>query len=301
MNGIIILNKPAGFTSFDAVAKLRGILGERRIGHAGTLDPQATGVLVILFGNATRLSGILPEDDKVYEAECIFGLETDTEDVWGTVKSSENVHASREEIRDAIAGFTGTYLQTPPMYSAKKVQGKKLYELARKGIEIERKPCEVTVHEISDIAVTEAEEGKVKASFTVHVSAGTYIRSLIRDIAASIGEKAAMSALKRTRQGIFSLEAAHSLSEIEEAVKGRNLSRVSIPVEKVFEDLPALTVLLEYEARFLNGNKLRPEMVSCGEGTLSEGAHYRIHLADGSFKAVYSFTEGELVPWRMFL
>ena len=301
MNGIIILNKPAGFTSFDAVAKLRGILGERRIGHAGTLDPQATGVLVILFGNATRLSGILPEDDKVYETECIFGLETDTEDIWGTVRSSENVRASREEIRDAIAGFTGTYLQTPPMYSAKIVQGKKLYELARKGIEIERKPCEVTVHEISDIAVTEAEEGKMKASFTVHVSAGTYIRSLIRDIAASIGEKAAMSALKRTRQGIFSLEAAHSLSEIEEAVKGGNLSRVSIPVEKVFEDLPALTVLLEYEARFLNGNKLRPEMVSVEEGALTEGARYRIHLADGSFKAVYTCTEGELVPYKMFL
>ena len=134
MNGIIILNKPAGFTSFDAVAKLRGILRERRIGHAGTLDPQATGVLVVLVGNATRLSGILPEDDKVYEAECVFGVGTDTEDIWGTILSEKEVTASAGEIRAAIEGFTGTYLQTPPMYSAKKVQGKKLNELARKGV-----------------------------------------------------------------------------------------------------------------------------------------------------------------------
>ena len=300
MNGIIILNKPAGFTSFDAVAKLRGILRERRIGHAGTLDPQATGVLVVLVGNATRLSGILPEDDKVYEAECVFGVETDTEDIWGTILSEKEVTASAEEIRAAIEGFTGTYLQTPPMYSAKKVQGKKLYELARKGVEVERKPCEVTVHEITDVQVTAGE--RVTAAFTVHVSAGTYVRSLIRDIAASIGEKAAMTALKRTRQGIFNLDAAHSFSEIEEAVKGGNTSDILIPVEKVFEPLPPVTVLPEYEARFLNGNKLGPQMVTPEHPeTLEEGARFRVHLPDGSFKAVYEVREGELVPYKMFL
>ena len=300
MNGIIILNKPAGFTSLDAVAKMRGILRERRIGHAGTLDPQATGVLSVLVGNATRLSGILPEDDKEYEAECVFGVETDTEDIWGTVLRKEAVRASEEEIRAAVENFTGTYMQVPPMYSAKKVQGKKLYELARKGIEIERKPCEVTVHEVRNVRVFMGEE--VRASFTVRVSAGTYIRSLIRDMAARIGEKAAMTALKRTRQGIFTLDAAHSFSELEEAVKAGNLSDLLIPVEKVFASCPEITVLPEFEARFLNGNKLRPEMASSGQQEdLREGMLFRVLLPDGSFKAVYIMKEGELVPYKMFL
>ena len=300
MNGIIILNKPAGFTSFDAVAKLRGILKERRIGHAGTLDPQATGVLVVLVGNATRLSGILPEDDKVYEAECVFGLETDTEDVWGTVLRTQEVKASVEEIRAAIEGFTGTYLQTPPMYSAKKVQGKKLYELARKGIEVERKASEVTVHEITNVQVTAGEQ--MKASFTVHVSAGTYVRSLIRDVARSIGETAVMTALKRTRQGIFTLQSAHSFSEAEEAVKAGNLRDILIPVEAVFSDLPVLTVLPEYEARFRNGNKLQFAMTEPAlSGDTADGTRFRIHLPDGGFKAVYEVREGELVPYKMFL
>jgi tRNA pseudouridine55 synthase len=300
MNGIIILNKPAGFTSLDAVTKLRGILRERRIGHAGTLDPQATGVLVVLVGNAARCSGILPKDDKVYETECVFGVETDTEDIWGKVLKEEGVKASLEEIKSAIESFTGTYLQTPPMYSAKKVQGRKLYELARQGIEIERKACAVTIHEITDVHVSE-EEG-VRASFTVHVSSGTYIRSLIRDIAASIGERAAMTALKRTLQGIFPLSAAHSFSEIEEAVNAGNLSDILIPTERVFETFPCATVLPEYEPRFLNGNKLLPEMVAFGtSGLMEDGARFRIRLTDGSFKAVYEVKEGVLTPYKMFL
>ena len=298
MNGIIILNKPAGFTSMDAVAKLRGILRERRIGHAGTLDPQATGVLVVLAGNATRASGILPEDDKVYEAECVFGLETDTEDIWGTVLSEGNVRASLEEIRSAIEGFTGPYMQTPPMYSAKKVGGKKLYELARQGMEIERKSCEVTVHEITDVKVTREE--RVKASFTAHVSSGTYIRSLIRDMAASIGEKAAMTALKRTRQGIFSLNAAHSFTEIEEAVKAGNTGSFLIPTETAFMALPVITLKSEFEARFLNGNKLECDMAEC-DVTPSEGEVFRVRLSDGIFKALYVFKEGAFAPYKMFL
>ena len=298
MNGIIILHKPAGFTSLDAVAKLRGILRERRIGHAGTLDPQATGVLVVLLGNATRASGILPVDDKVYETECVFGVETDTEDIWGSVLHEENVRSSPEEIRSAIEGFTGTYFQVPPMYSAKKVQGKKLYELARKGIEIERKPCEVTIHEISDVCVTEGE--RIKASFTVHVSSGTYIRSLIRDIAASIGEKAAMTGLKRTRQGIFPISASHSFSEIEEAVKQGNTASYLIPVEEAFRSYPACRVLREFEARFLNGNKLKAEMTEA-DAAFHEGGIFRVCLSDGRFMALYRYQEGELTPFKMFL
>ena len=158
----------------------------------------------------------------------------------------------------------------------------------------------MTVHEITDVHVTAGE--RVTAAFTVHVSAGTYVRALIRDIAASIGEKAAMTALKRTRQGIFSLDAAHSFSEIEEAVKGGNTGNILIPVEKVFEALPLLAVLPEYEARFLNGNKLGPQMVTPElPKTVEEGARFRVHLPDGSFKAVYEVREGELVPYKMFL
>ena len=182
MDGIIIVNKPAGFTSQDVVAKLRGIYAMKRIGHTGTLDPDATGVLPVCLGRATKLVGCLTDSDKTYQCTMRLGVITDTEDMTGNVISEKDAsYLTDDEIRSAVISFTGGYDQIPPMYSAKKVNGRKLYELAREGITIERKPSKVYIRSIDDIVV-ERRDDEVRAGYRVECSKGTYIRSLCRDI-----------------------------------------------------------------------------------------------------------------------
>ena len=292
MNGILLLNKPKGFTSFDAVAKLRGILRTKKIGHAGTLDPNAEGLLLVLVGNAARAADLLPDTDKVYRASCTFGISTDTEDVWGTIINEQPVSASKEAVERAILGFTGTYPQVPPMYSAKKINGQKLYNLARSGVTVEREPVPVTVYEIKDVNVTLPE-----ASFTAHVSKGTYIRTLITDIAASIREIAAMSALTRVKLGKYDLSSAYRFEDLEKAKEENRLEGLLLPTDSVFSDLPGVHVLPEFESRLQNGNKLSTDMT---EPFSEEFDRVRVYFPDGRFAALYSRCEDGLKPVKIF-
>ena len=253
-NGIINVYKERGFTSFDVVAKLRGILHEKKIGHTGTLDPDATGVLPVCVGNATKVCALLTDKDKVYEAVMHLGLTTDTLDASGTVLedcSSAAAELSEETVRDVILQFVGTYDQVPPMYSALKVNGKKLCDLARAGVTVERKARSVTVFSI-DILKMELP----LVTLRVHCSKGTYIRSLCADIGERLGVGGRMDSLVRTRVSAFTLDNAHTLTEIEAYRDREALDEIMMPVDTVFEGLPKRQVKPEAVRLLQNGNRL---------------------------------------------
>ena len=210
-NGVINIYKERGFTSFDVVAKLRGILKQKKIGHTGTLDPDAEGVLVVCLGKATKLCDILTDKDKSYEATMLLGVTTDTEDQTGNVLSRQEVTCSEQEAEQAVMSFVGSYDQIPPMYSAIKVNGKKLYELARKGIEVERAPRKVEIHQIEITKIS-----LPSVSFSVSCGKGTYIRALARDIGRALNSGAYLTALCRTRSGDIRIEDCHDYDSFEE-------------------------------------------------------------------------------------
>lgn len=292
MNGVIVVNKPRDFTSFDVVAVLRGILKMKKIGHSGTLDPKATGVLPVFIGDATKLCDYLPEDQKTYEAEMTLGIGTDTEDIWGEVREEKEVRVSPEEVERAVLSFKGEYDQIPPMYSAKKIAGKKLYEYARQGIDIKREPVRV---EIFDICITKMDLPRV--CFTVTCSKGTYIRTLCCDIGKVLGLPACMSALNRTVHGRFTIENAKTPEEIERYRDEGRLQEILIPVSDLF-DYPCVTVTGDGEQRLKNGNKLLKEQL---QGELSE--YIRVKDTEGRFKAIYRYKKDEdlYIPEKMFL
>ena len=234
ISGILNIKKEPGFTSHDVVAKLRGIVHQKKIGHTGTLDPDATGVLPVCLGKATKLCDIIGDWDKTYEAVLLLGRETDTEDTSGQTLKEREVTVTEEEIRDIILSFQGSYDQIPPMYSAKKVNGKKLYELARQGIVIERKPCPVT---LSSIIIKKIDLPYV--TFEVTCSKGTYIRSLCRDIGEKAGCGGCMAGLVRTRVSSFKIEDGFTLSEVEAMRDADTLLKHIVPVDEVFLHLPA--------------------------------------------------------------
>ena len=256
MNGILIIDKPEGFTSHDVVARLRRILKTKKIGHTGTLDPFATGVLVMLVGKATRLAQFLDKDEKSYEATIQFGFETDTGDRTGNVKvKSEKVEVKREEIEAVLPEFRGEIEQIPPMYSAKKVKGKKLYELARKGVEIERKPVEVR---ISELRITNDEQLAEKKELTVMVtsSAGTYIRTLAEDIGRRIGVPCHLAELRRIKAGGFDIPRAISIERLEEIVEAENLDQVLVSMNEAVSHLPEKRLDQNELNRIQNGMKV---------------------------------------------
>lgn len=224
MDGIINVYKEAGWTSFDVTKKLRSILHEKKIGHTGTLDPAATGVLVVCAGKATKLVNAITGTDKVYEAEMQLGIETDTEDTTGTILRESPVNVTESDVLRAVQHFIGSYDQIPPMYSAKKINGKKLYELAREGKEVERKPNRITIF---NIEINEIRLPYVR--MTVTCSKGTYIRTLCKDIGVRLGCGAAMSSLKRTRVGSFSLSDSKTIAEIETLMASGKLLEVMKP------------------------------------------------------------------------
>ena len=230
-NGFLIVNKERGFTSFDVCAKLRGILKTRKIGHTGTLDPDATGVLLVCVGNATKAVDILPSEDKEYRAVVHFGITTDTEDISGQVLTTCDDIVSEDAVREAILSFTGDIKQIPPMYSAIKVDGKKLYELAREGKVIERKARDVTIHDIRIESIDYP-----FATILVKCSKGTYIRTLCKDIGEKLNVGACMESLVRTSAGGFNISEALTLSEIEEKVKAGLIDEIIIPTERLFEE-----------------------------------------------------------------
>lgn len=248
MDGILNVLKPPGMTSFDVVAYLRGLLKEKKIGHTGTLDPGAVGVLPVCIGKATKTIEYLTDKDKVYRAEITLGIVTDTEDNHGNVLKVCKVNSTYEEIYSAIMSFVGSYSQIPPMYSAVKVEGKKLYELARAGITIEREPRKITIHSINIIEI----KGD-KAIFDVMCSKGTYIRTLCSDIGEKLGCGGHMSFLVRTRAGRFELSNALTLEEIYEFSVNNYIDSKFYSIEDVFDELERIDLDSFETKKLING------------------------------------------------
>lgn len=298
VNGIINIYKEAGFTSHDVVAKLRGIVKQRKIGHTGTLDPDATGVLPVCFGNATKLCDMLTDKSKEYEACMLLGVTTDTQDMGGKVLTENAVVCTVEEAKAAVLSFMGGYDQIPPMYSALKVNGKKLYELARNGIEIERKPRHV---EIPDIEVVECTLPEIR--FRVSCSKGTYIRALCADIGDKLGCGATMKTLVRTRVGNFNIEDAWKLSDVEKMVADGSLLEHVVASDRVFMEYGKVKVKPTFEKALANGNKLGMNQVDFEEKPeIQDGDLLRVYSSKDVFTGVYSYVaiENCLKPYKMF-
>lgn len=296
MNGIINVYKEQGYTSHDVVAKLRGILHMKKIGHTGTLDPDAVGVLPVCIGRATKLCGMITDCGKAYEAVMLLGTRTDTQDVSGTVLEQKEVNVTEVQIMDTINSFVGEYDQIPPMYSALKHNGKKLYELARQGIEVERKARRIN---ISSIHVNELNlEDKVKTvTFTVECSKGTYIRTLCEDIGNKLGCGACMQSLKRTRVGLFGTDTSYTLSQLQELADNSKIEDVIIAVDNMFPDYPKVTVCEGFDKLLYNGNKL-PEKAIIGE--IGDNKEVRLYNNSQEFIGIYKYEKGEFIPVKIF-
>lgn len=291
IDGILNVYKESGFTSHDVVAKLRGILRQKKIGHTGTLDPEASGVLPVCLGKGTKLCDMLTDRDKVYEAQMILGIATDTLDMSGQVLKSEAVDLSPDEITAAVDRFVGCYEQIPPMYSALKVGGRKLCDLARAGIEVERKPRLVEIYSIDIKEIVPYNDHKISVLMKVHCSKGTYIRSLCDDIGQKLGCPAAMGSLLRTVCAGFKLEDALKLSEIESLVRANEIEKYVVPVEMAFQTLPGVYMKADASRFLYNGNPFELNNVQKVSGILSDGCSVRVYDHDGSFLAVYSYSE----------
>ncbi|MCI5623522.1 MULTISPECIES: tRNA pseudouridine(55) synthase TruB [Anaerostipes] len=293
LNGIINVYKEQDFTSHDVVAKLRGILHQRKIGHTGTLDPNATGVLPVCLGRGTKLCDMLTATKKQYKVTFIFGKETDTEDIWGTVTKIFEEKISEDQIEDTILSFVGDYMQIPPMYSAKKIQGKKLYELAREGKTVERKPQLVKIYDICDIVIDYPQ-----VTMTVTCSKGTYIRSLCRDIGYKLHNGACMTELIRTKSSGFSIENSHTLAEIEEIMKNGDIENIIIPVERVFLNYQKATVKKNHYKLLYNGNPLK---YSCfHESNIDTGKKIRVYDEEEHFIGIYYWKNNLFFPDKIF-
>lgn len=286
MNGIILIDKPQDWTSHDVVAKLRGILHDRRIGHSGTLDPLATGLLVVFVGRATRAVEFAEADSKEYIAGLRLGLSTDTQDISGNVIAECSDLPDEGAVRRAVNSFIGDIEQIPPMYSAIKIGGKKLYELARKGQSVERAPRKITVSSIEII-------GREGGDYLLKIacSKGTYVRTLCNDIGASLGCGACMSSLRRVRAGAFSIEDAHSIDEVKNAANDGRVVDIILPVDTLFSALPELKVPESTANRLKTGNIIK---ISAADGD------YRVYSDSGEFLLVGKVENGKLKTIKSF-
>jgi tRNA pseudouridine55 synthase len=297
LNGVIIVNKEKDFTSHDVVAKLRGIVKQKKIGHTGTLDPQAEGVLPVCLGNATKLCDILTDKKKEYVAELLLGVTTDTQDLTGTILKEMPLEADEETVRKAVLSFLGKSMQIPPMYSALKVNGKKLYELARQGKEVERQAREIEIYELEILSVSLPE-----VKFRVLCSKGTYIRALCADMGEKLGCGGCMKSLVRTKVENFYLENAHTLSQIEEIRDGGELETLVIPVDEIFAGLQKIQIRQEYAAALENGNVCQLSMIS-EKPEPKNGERFLMYHTDGRFYGIYEYVQAEelLKPYKMFI
>lgn len=273
--GILLMNKPQGFTSHDVVAKLRGILHTRRIGHGGTLDPLATGVLPMFVGGATKAADFAAAQDKEYVAGFTLGYETDTQDVTGEVMRRSGQTATRDEVMQAAARFLGAQQQVPPMYSAVKVNGQKLYDLARKGKEVERPARDIFVREMT---LMDFDEASQQGTLRLTVSKGTYVRTLVCDLGASLGTFATMHSLVRTRAGAYPLDACHTFDEVERAAQDGTVQELLLPVDGLFAENPAATLTDEGAERIARGAVVFPRQAAGLPET--EGALCRVYHND---------------------
>lgn len=286
LNGIMLIDKPCDWTSHDVVGKLRGILHERRIGHSGTLDPMATGLLVVFVGRATRAVEFAEADSKEYIAGLRLGISTDTQDITGNTLKSSNSLPSKAELEQALSAFKGEISQIPPMYSAIKVGGRKLYELARRGESVERKPRRVTIDKLDIIG--ENEDNYV---LDVVCSKGTYIRTLCNDIGDTLGCGGCMSSLRRVKAGAFSIEKAHTIDEIQAAADNGGLDEIIIPVDRLFSAYPELTVRDTAEKKLRNGNVIK---LAAPNGT------YRVYTETGGFLLLGEASDNKLKTIKSF-
>lgn len=297
LNGIIVINKEPGFTSHDVVAKMRGICGQRKIGHTGTLDPAAVGVLPVCLGSATKLCDLLADRDKEYMAELLLGVETDTQDTTGQILREHPVSVTPEQVRECVASFRGEIMQVPPMYSALKVNGKKLYELAREGREVERRARPVTIYELEILALR-----LPVVSLRVVCSKGTYIRTLCADIGEKLGCGGAMQSLQRTRVGGFCLRDAVTLGELQKLKDEQRLGEILKPVDSVFVSCPALHVHSDHTGLLDNGNAFFPGQ-SCENVIYEPDRWVRVYRQDGGFAGIYTYAPEKkwYKPVKMFL
>ena len=282
LHGILNVYKEKGYTSHDVVAKLRGIVGQKKIGHTGTLDPDAEGVLPVCLGKATKVCDLLTDKDKTYRAVLLLGKTTDTQDLTGEVlNESDTSFLNEKEVETAIQGFVGEYRQIPPMYSALKVNGKKLYELAREGKVIERKARTVYIREIRILSIE-----LPRVTMEVTCSKGTYIRTLCQDIGEKLGVGGCMESLLRTQVGRFSLEDSKTLQNIQELKENGSLEQILIPVDSLFEDYRRVQVDKKQEPLLYNGNMFYME----GQKDVPyDEEMVRVYDCDGKFVAIYRY------------
>ena len=291
MQGILIVDKPTDWTSFDVIAKLRGILGTRKLGHSGTLDPMATGVLPVFCGGASKAVDLQLDHTKAYRATLKLGARTDTGDVTGTVLETAPVTAGEKELLEVLPRFVGPRMQTPPMYSAVKINGQPLYKLARQGMEVERKARPIEILSIQ----YEGSPAENEYTLTVKCSKGTYIRVLLEEIAEAMGQKGTMSALRRVAAGVYTEADAHSLEEIQAAKNAgpEALQALMLPVESVFTALPLLVAGERVEQHLYNGCPTSRYPAADGR--------YRVRNAQGQFLGLANITGGVLRVEKLFV
>ena len=275
-SGILVMNKPQGFTSFDVIGKLRGILKMRKLGHTGTLDPMATGVLPVLIGTAARACDILPDENKAYRAEFQLGTVTDTQDSSGNVRETHPFDVSESELLAVLPQFTGEIQQIPPMYSAVQINGKRLYELARAGKEIERPARQVTVQSLT-LEAFDSQSGR--GTLVIACGKGTYVRTILHDIGGVLGCGCMMTALERTAACGFTLNDAHTFDEVQQAADAGTVESLVIPTDRLFLSLPAVTLNETQTRLYRNGVLLSVSRL----GHLPEGTRFRIYSAEQSF------------------
>ena len=288
MNGILLIDKEPDWTSNDVVAKLKGILHQRRIGHSGTLDPMATGLLVVFVGRATRAVEFAEGHDKRYLASLRLGIDTDTQDTSGTVLERRPVSVTREELEAALNNFKGELEQIPPMYSAIKHKGRPLYEIARKGGQVERKARKITVY---DISVTGEQEGDYLLD--IRCSKGTYVRTLCHDLGQALGCGGCMSSLRRVEAGQFKVENAYKLCRVQEYADMDRAEELLLPVDTLFHQLGSCTVNADQEKRLRCGNEVVMDIAAGDYRVYSAGGEFLMlgHVENGILKTIKSFFE----------
>lgn len=287
MNGILLIDKAEGWTSSDVVIKLKGVLRERRVGHSGTLDPMATGLLAVFVGRATRAVEFAEAHDKRYTAGLRLGVTTDTQDVTGSVLRSCQANVAEDELKAVLTRFTGELEQIPPMYSAIKINGQKLYDIARRGGEVERRPRHITVSGISVV-------GRSGNDFVLDISCskGTYIRTLCNDISDALGCGGCMSSLRRTAAGDFSVSQAYTIDEVVAAAAAGEAGKLLLPTDSMFAALPRCTAGAQDERRIKNGNEIKTPALADGD--------YRVYSDSGEFLMLGRAENGRMRTIKSF-
>jgi len=296
MNGIIIIDKPTGWTSHDVIAKLRGALKIKRIGHGGTLDPMATGVLPVFIGRATRAAEFSENAEKEYIAGLTLGIVTDTQDITGNILSENKVTATADDLRNILPDFIGLQKQIPPMYSAIKKDGKKLYELARQGIEIPRQPREITISSLELIDPCHpVPPCHPELSFTLRISCskGTYIRTLCHDIGTKLGCGGTMSALRRTKAGAFTIDMAHTLDSVLSSISTDSVNDLILPIDSIFTTYPSITITETETKKAKNGAPCQPQ-------TPTENGTYKIYTETGEFLLLGKIQNNKITTIKNF-